>query len=92
MSSSYRYVKLLRNRIYPTYQLYAVMANDKTPLKDGLRLAALTTMHWLKSRLGDAAPAEWASIPLPEGYLSAADADLPSIYINQGYQDRVHPN
>ena len=85
MSSSYRYVKLLRNHIYPTYQLHAYMANDKTDPKDGLRLAALTTMHWLKTRLGDASPVEWSSIPSPEDYLTATDDEIPSLYLNQGH-------
>ena len=85
MSSSYRYVKLLRNHLYPTYQLHAYMANDKTDPSDGLRLAALTTIHWLKSRLGDAAPLEWVGIPSPENYMAASDEDLPSLYVNQGY-------
>ena len=85
MSAPYRYVKLLKNRLYPTYQLHAWMANDKTPVQAGLRLAALTTMHWLKSRLGDAASAEFSGIPGPEDYLAATDDDLPSIYVNQGH-------
>ena len=85
MSSSYRYVKLLRNHIYPTYQLHAYMANDKTDPKDALRLAALTTMHWLKTRLGDASPAEWSCIPSPEKYLTATDDEIPSLYVNQGH-------
>lgn len=85
MNASYRFVKLLKNRLYPTYQLHAFMANDKTDPKDGLRLAALTTMHWLKSRLGNAAQGEWDRIPSPEEYLSATDEDLPSLYVNQGF-------
>ena len=85
MSTSYRFVKLLKNHLYPTYQLHAFMANDKTDPKDGLRLAALTTMHWLKSRLGDAAPGEWSDTPDPQDYLTATDDDLPSLYVNQGF-------
>ena len=85
MSKAYRYVKLLKNHLYPTYQLHAFMANDKTRPQDGLRLAALTTMGWLKSRLGEASPQEWRSIPSPEEYLSASDSDLPSVYVNQGH-------
>ena len=83
--SSYRYVKLLKNHLYPTYQLHAYMANDKTAPQDGLRLAALTTMHWLKIRLGDDAPDEWKALPAPEDYLTATDDDLPSLYVNQGH-------
>ena len=82
MSSTYRVVKLLKNHLYPTYQLHAFMANDKTAPRDGLRLAALTTMHWLKNRLGDDVPEEWNAIPSPEAYLSAMDEDLPSLYIS----------
>lgn len=85
MSGTYRFVKLLRNHLYPTYQLHAFMANDKTEAKDGLRLAALTTMHWLKSRLGNAAPGDLSNTPSPESYLTAGDDDLPSLYVNQGF-------
>ena len=85
MGDSYRVVKLLKNHLYPTYQLHAFMANDKTSPQDGLRLAALTTMDWLMHRLGEEAPQEWASLPTPENYLTATDDDLPSLYINQGH-------
>ncbi len=85
MSNAYRFVKLLKNHIYPTYQLHAFMANDKLLPKDGLRLAALTTMEWMKYRLGEAAPEEWKEIPDPKDYLKATDDDLPSIYVNQGH-------
>lgn len=84
-NNPYRYVKLLKNHLYPTYQLHAFMANVKTAPKDGLRLAALTTMHWLRSRLGEVAPSEWENLPAPEEYLSATDEDLPSFYLNQGF-------
>lgn len=82
---TYRVVKLLKNHIYPTYQLFATMANDKTAPEDGLRLAALTTMHWLKARLDENAPESWASLPEPSDYLSTTDDDLPSLYLNQGH-------
>ena len=85
MSENYRVVKLLKNHIYPTYQLHAFMACGSTDPKDGLRLAALTTMQWLTRRLGDDTPEAWTALPAPEDYLSATDDDLPSLYINQGH-------
>ncbi len=85
MSNAYRIVRLLKNRLYPTYQLHAFLANEKTSPQDGLRLAALTTMQWLRNRLGEEAPAEWAAIPSPKEYRSAADEALPSLYLNQGH-------
>ena len=39
MPAQTRVVRLLQNHIYPTYQLYATMANKQTIPVDGLRLA-----------------------------------------------------
>ena len=33
---SYRVVKLQKNRLYPTYQLFALMGNKKTAPEDGM--------------------------------------------------------
>lgn len=82
---SYRVVRLLKNRIYPTYQLHAFMANKKTSPKDGLRLAALITMAWVKCRLGNDAPDELANAPAPDKYLKVDDSALPSLHLNNGY-------
>ena len=54
----YRVVKLLRTHLYPTYQLFAYMANKKTDPHTGLRIAALTVLEWLRSRLGEDIPPE----------------------------------
>lgn len=67
MSNTYRVVRLMKNHLYPTYQLHAYMANKKTAPRDGLRLAGLITMEWLRQRLGDHAPEEFCafrSLPL----------------------------
>ena len=58
MPTQTRIVRLLQNHIYPTYQLYAAMSNKQTIPADGLRLAALTTMEWLRQRMGENAPSE----------------------------------
>ena len=44
--------------LYPTYQLYAAMGSKQTAPRDGLRLAALATMEWLRQRIQDDIPAE----------------------------------
>jgi len=61
------------------------MRNRDTDLKDGLRLAALTTLEWLRLRMGGNAPAEWAALPAPSDYKTASDRCLKSQHINQGY-------
>ena len=84
MSEPYRVVRLLRNRLYPTYQLYAQMASKKTAPQDGLRLAALITMHWLQRRVGEAAPPEWGDLPNSDAWRKAPDACFTSLHMNQG--------
>lgn len=84
MPTQTRVVRLLENHIYPTYQLYATMANKQTIPADGLRLAALTTMEWLRQRMGENAPAELIQ-PAPSQYKEAGNDCLPSIHISHGY-------
>ena len=57
MAEPARIVKLLKNEIYPTYQLYAQMAKKTTP-QNGLRIGVRTVLDWLLSRLGENAPSE----------------------------------
>lgn len=85
MGNSYRVVHLLRNQLYPTYQLHAFMANKKTVPQDGLRLAALITMDWLRLRLGEHVPEQFRHIPEPVSYLDVNDDCLFSVHINAGY-------
>lgn len=85
MGNTYRVVRLLKNQLYPTYQLHAYMANKKTAPQDGLRLAGLVTMEWLRQRLGDQAPEELLRLPEPSEYARTDDSCLPSLHINSGF-------
>lgn len=85
MSNTYRVVRLLKNQTYPTYQLHAYMANKKTNPQDGLRLAGLITMDWLRQRLGDHAPEELLHLPDPSAYLNSDDSLLRSLHMNSGF-------
>ena len=44
MPADYRTVRLMKNRLYPTYQLHAVMAARKTTPEDGLKIGVLTIL------------------------------------------------
>lgn len=84
MDRNYTSVRLLRNRTYPTYQLHAVMASDKTAPEDGLHFAVLTVLQWLRERLGGECPPELLSLP-PEEYLQAQRDEFRSFYLNCGF-------
>ena len=84
MPADYRTVRLMKNRLYPTYQLHAVMAARKTTPEDGLKIGVLTILDWLRHRLGPDAP-ETLTAPQPERYADFSWENLRSLYINQGY-------
>lgn len=85
MQEHKRSIRLLKNQLYPTYQLHAFMANKKTAPQDGLRLAALITMDWLRNRLGESAPEALKQMPSPAEYRTLADECLFSTHINSGF-------
>ena len=78
-------MKLVKHHIYPTYQLHAVMANKKTAPRDGLRLAALITLEWLRERLGEDTPELLRSFPEPSAYQTISEECLGSIHIHTGF-------
>jgi len=80
-----RVVRLLKNRSYPTFQLYAVMASKKTAPGDGLRLGALMVMRWLAQRLGDNAPAELRELLEVDDYKNVPDERLCSLHLSCGF-------
>lgn len=85
MERSGRVIKLLKNHLYPVYQLYAVMGNKKTNLQDGLRLGALTVMEWLCQRLDDEIPSELRDLPSPALYKECSDKCLISFHMSRGF-------
>ena len=84
MEHHYSSVRLLRNHIYPTYQLCATMTSGKTRPEEGLHFAVLTVLQWLRERLEDNCPAELVSRPAEE-YLQAEDSEFKSFYLNCGF-------
>ena len=83
--ADYKVVKLIKNRTYPTYQLFAQMDDKKTDVHDGLRLAALTCIDWLKRRLAENCPEDLSAAPAPEDYKTADDSCLGSFHLSVGY-------
>lgn len=77
-------VKLLKNHLYATYQLHAVMANKKISPEEGLKLGALTVIDWVCQRLGSDVPDE-LQVPKPEDYSSFDISKLTSVHLNYGF-------
>lgn len=77
-------IRLLQNRQYPTYQLYAEMASKKTVPRDGLRLAVLTTLEWLRQRLQEDIPPELDQ-PEPTRFRETDDTCLVSFHMSRGF-------
>ena len=52
MTDIHSIVRLLKNHLYATYQLHAVMANKRITPEEGLKRGALTVIDWICQRLG----------------------------------------
>ena len=50
MPADYRTVRLMKNRLYPTYQLHAVMAARKTTPEDGLKIG-VSSMQTFRGKI-----------------------------------------
>ena len=84
MKDIHTVVRLLKNHIYPTYQLYARMNNKKITAAQGLVLGALTVMDWVRQRLGEDIP-EVLNTPAPDRYADYDVEKLKSVHLNYGF-------
>jgi len=77
-------IKLLKNDIYPTYQLYALVSS-KTPAEEAMVIAVLETFSWLRKRFRDLDIPDEINYPEPDKYESIKLDDFKSFRINEGY-------
>lgn len=84
MKDLHSIVRLLKNHIYPTYQLHAYIRNNKLSPKEGLIIGVLTVCEWLRSRLGEDVPKELV-LPLPCDYKKVSIDDFRSLHLNRGF-------
>lgn len=78
-------VKLLKTNRYNTYQLFAYMANQATKPGDGLKIAALSCLSWLRRRLeGNKIPQELMMMEADQ-YDAVKEKDLRSFSISDDY-------
>ena len=78
-------VKLLKTNRYNTYQFYGIMANPATKPEDGLKIAALTCLSWLRKRLEGNRIPECLIMPEESQYDSVKDEDFDSFNITDEY-------
>ena len=77
-------IKLLKNKIYPTYQLYAVV-NSKTSAEKAMVIAVLETFSWLRKRFRDLDIPDEINYPEPDEHENISLDDFKSFRINAGY-------
>ena len=78
-------LKLLKNRSYPSYQLYATVSNSKIDPNKALIIAVLETMSWLRKRFRNLEIPNEIRFPEPDDYESVNLDDFKSFRINEGY-------
>ncbi len=78
-------VKLLRTNKYNTYQFFGYMANPATKPGDGLKIAALSCLSWLRKRLEGNRIPECLLMPEENQYDNVKDEDFKSFNITDEY-------
>ena len=78
-------VKLRKANRYFTYQFYAEMANKNIDPKDGLKIAALTCLSWLRDRLEGNDIDKNLKLPTEDNYKKVSDDKFRSFTIKDSY-------
>jgi len=77
-------LKLLKNKSYPTYQLYATVSN-KSDSEKAMVICVLETMSWLRKRFRELEIPQEIIFPEPDDFESVTLNDFKSFRINEGY-------
>lgn len=80
-----RAIKLKKSYSYTTYQFFGSMNNKNTSLTDGLKIAALTCLRWIRDRLEEHDIPEVLILPHEDQYKKVKEELFKSTHINNGY-------
>lgn len=76
---------LIKNITYPSYQLYATIANKKTVPDDAFKIAVLTAITWLREKFSDLEMPQELQCASPDRYNEFNLNELKSFRIDCGY-------
>lgn len=76
---------LIKNRTYPSYQLYATIENKKTAPEDAFKIAVLTAIGWLREKFSNLDMPEELQCPSPHEYAELNLNELKSFRLDCGY-------
>lgn len=77
--------KLVKNRIFPTYQLHAFADNERTSAEEAMTIAILTTLDWLRKRFIEIQIPEEIIAPDPKDYKTVSLESFGQIHVDRGY-------
>ena len=81
----YKPLILVKNRVFPTYQLYAVAENKKTDKTDIMKISILTVMRWIRTKFREREIPNEIKYPEPEDYTNFNLSDFKDFRIDEGY-------
>ncbi|MDX9888204.1 MAG: hypothetical protein RBS51_02945 [Anaerovoracaceae bacterium] len=76
---------LMKNVVYPTYQLHAFTSNKQTPSEDAFKIIVLEIMSWLRERFRALDVPHEIKLPDPGDYEKISLSELKSFHIDSGY-------
>lgn len=82
---NYGPLHLVRNKSYSSYQLFAAIANRKTPPEEALKIAVLTAVDWLREKFSELDLPEELNYPRNDDCDGFSLSSLRSFRIDRGY-------
>lgn len=78
-------LKLRKNTVYPSYQLYATAGSSKLSVKETFKVCILETLYWIRQKFENFEIPEELKSPDPDMYKSFDLDDLKNFRIEHGY-------
>ena len=85
MSKEYSPLKLIKNIVFPSYQLSAVAEATKISVEEILKVCVLETLFWIRQKFENLEIPEELKSPSPSQYENYSLSDLKTFRIEKGY-------
>lgn len=85
MAKEYSPLKLIKNTVYPSYQLYATAESSRLTSDEVLKVCVLETLFWIRQKFENLEIPDEIKSPSPSQYESFSLGDLKTFRLERGY-------
>ncbi len=85
MAKEYSPLKLIKNKVYPSYQLSGTIEGNKITTEEAFKICILETMYWIRQKFENIEIPEELKSVLPPQYKDFSLENIHSFYLDRGY-------